>query len=386
MNTLLKLAIIICAMSSCQQHKESDKSEARYQLSLHGTKEISLNEYTSYENYWHFADIDDSSNVYTITKLPDRNRIVFYNYEQAEHSFDIDIAKDGPDGVGEIAPSIYIHNADSIFVIRYQSNALYLVDKQGSVKDNITFEAIDGEEVFGFFAMKGYELLGNDSKLYFKRPSQYPPYESAFYELTTELVYDWSTRQASSNIAAYPDFMQKGIYYGAYAYNTFRTMNQAGELVYSFKYDPNIYIYDDEKLIKSVNIPSRHISQLPPPPAKDLSEVGLEEQIDYANPLGQFMYIVHDQYRQVYYRFLFQPSPARDAAQNIIKTCDRPFSIQIISEDFTLLGETDFPANTYLLYNYLVTPDGLLLATIHPQNPKLEEEKLSFDIFALVEK
>jgi hypothetical protein len=86
---------------------------------------------TGERNFQYFEDKNKEYFCYFNRK---DNTILFYDYKKANLDFKLALNKDGPDGVGEIS-GFLVHNLDSIFVYRYGGALLYLINKNGKVKN-----------------------------------------------------------------------------------------------------------------------------------------------------------------------------------------------------------------------------------------------------------
>jgi len=64
----------------------------------------------------------------------------------------------------------------------------------------------------------------------------------------------------------------------------------------------------------------------------------------------------------------------------ITKVERKPFSVQIISTGFKLLGETLFPPDRYYQTNFFIAPEGLYLSNNNDWNPEAREDRLSFTL------
>jgi hypothetical protein len=58
-------------------------------------------------------------------------------------------------------------------------------------------------------------------------------------------------------------------------------------------------------------------------------------------------------------------------------------SIIIIDKNFRKIGELKLPQNKFLVSNAFVAKEGLYISNNHPENPQMQDNKLSFTLFEL---
>lgn len=96
--------------------------------------------------------------------------------------------------------------------------------------------------------------------------------------------------------------------------------------------------------------------------------------------------LIHDPYRNVYYRFAFQDTPLEaDEDLQVASVFRKNFSIIILNKDYKVIGEYFSPNNLYLPSLFFVAKDGLYISSNHVKNPDFSEDRLVFKRFTLTQ-
>ena len=115
-------------------------------------------------------------------------------------------------------------------------------------------------------------------------------------------------------------------------------------------------------------------------PAKDMQE-SMYNNAYYS----QYVNIVYDKYRKVYYRF-FYPGIDIDKKDKNLKNeyyHPRKMSIIVLDENFNKIGEQLF-SNYDFKTDYFIAPDGLYINSNNELNKNFEEDKLKYTRLSLV--
>ena len=106
---------------------------------------------------------------------------------------------------------------------------------------------------------------------------------------------------------------------------------------------------------------------------------------DYA--LGSFYYygIIIDPYQHLYYRFAWHSIDKMDYKGDANNIFNKPLSIIILDENWNVIGEKKLQDNTFLLYMFFVSEEGLCIANTNPKNPNLEDDNLVFTCFKVAD-
>ena len=96
--------------------------------------------------------------------------------------------------------------------------------------------------------------------------------------------------------------------------------------------------------------------------------------------------ILYDEYRKVYYRIAYAETELESGLdyRKILHTGKAEFSIIILDEDLNVLGETKFPAFTYVPHICFIREDGLYISTSHFMREDYSDDWLRFQRIELV--
>jgi hypothetical protein len=153
-----------------------------------------------------------------------------------------------------------------------------------------------------------------------------------------------------------------------------------------FFYDENILVATiDHKEVRKYNIKSKYINNL------TIEDMRIDDRYAYAKyNYGAQCYgnLIHDPYRNLYYRFAYPKVELEDGPDYVGLTAlgRKKFSIIILDKDFNVIGETMFPEWVYCPTVLFVHRDGLYICNNHPMNPAFNENILSFQCFEVKKK
>lgn len=136
--------------------------------------------------------------------------------------------------------------------------------------------------------------------------------------------------------------------------------------------------------MQSKSAKSKYLDETMPTFPKDVDGRGFSE---YFFAKSRYESLIHDPYRNVYYRFAFPTVPIESDEQlKALRTRPEGFIVMVLDEDFRVLTERKFEAGHYLPSNFFVGEKGLYLSLNHPDNPEMEEDQLAFELIRLEEK
>jgi hypothetical protein len=139
----------------------------------------------------------------------------------------------------------------------------------------------------------------------------------------------------------------------------------------------------DGNLIKSVDAKSQFLDQGFPSFNEATDRFNT---MNYISASDRYERLLYDEYREVFYRFVFPKVEVQNEEEiNQLRIFPRKFGVMILDKDLNVLGETLMPENTYFPSNSFVSKDGLYISISHPDNPKNEEDLMSFEVFKLKE-
>lgn len=100
---------------------------------------------------------------------------------------------------------------------------------------------------------------------------------------------------------------------------------------------------------------------------------------------SQYVNIVYDNYRKVYYRFFYPGINIKKEDKNLTNEYNHPkkMSIMVLDENFNKIGEQLFPNYDFKM-DYFVAPDGLYINSNNEMNRNFKEDKLKYTKLILV--
>ena len=303
------------------------------------------------------------------------NSIVIYDYLSGNFISKLKFDKEGSDGVGNFT-SYYYHSNDSIFIFYQWYGKLFILDKQTRKYDELDFN------------------IPSYSSKELNPPSIYPLTRAPIRKISNFLVctgvqssddnkqfrpstvlYDFYTNEIrfANNL---PDIYMNKSWGNLFAYKYACTTFNNNTMVLSYGADHYITVYNIEKdENKSFYAGTKHYSEIKP--SRLQSNTNFEdEDIHYMNNLC-YRNILFDEYRNIYYRFVFLPHPNYDREDRYLR---RPFSVIILDSDFNIIGETLLPEFEYLIAQTFVSPDGL-----HVQVMSDNDDFMVFKTFKITE-
>jgi len=362
--------------SSNNSKKASVKSAG---LNLVDTLVFQLDNKTGYNETFQIETVGKNEFLGTLNR--DNNEYILYSLKNFKPYKYIKFDNVGPSGVGE-ARSVRVHNFDSIFVVRYLTNILYLLDSSSTVKNKWTLQyANTGELIFNISSGFRTRLEFLNNKVYLIKIPDAKVFTKEYWNNVWGIVFNIKQNKIYNSTGIFPDVYKQGISYGGFNTDVCRIVTQDGLSVYGFSLDKHLYVYNDSALIKKVSIPSKYVSDDVPTPQKKLTGYNYMDDWLYEIQRGSYRWMAYDKYNKVIYRLVLHATDPYDVNGNRNKFWDKPFSIQIIDSTFNLIGEENFPAKQYDYRNILPTKNGLLISLCHNDNPILEENKLKLALF-----
>ena len=153
--------------------------------------------------------------------------------------------------------------------------------------------------------------------------------------------------------------------------------------VYSFFGDHHIYVTSDHVNIKRYLAQSTYFTEFVYPPKNP----SMDEYLTYFSETPAYINLLHDRYRDVYYRFTSLGTHVKEG-ENLQKIAGNPpnVSIIILDSNFNKIGETVFNGSAeYVFKNSFILEDGLYISSGHPDNKKYDENTLTFTQFQLLD-
>lgn len=311
------------------------------------------------------------------------NEIQLYNLDSKTLEKRMVFDLEGPDAVAFVF-GIQVQSLDSIFIFDYPKNDLYLSDTSAKVKTKLQYHAPEGyTAAFVHNAHYSYKPILSKDRLLVNAK-----FKGNLREITNEqlsskkLGYTIDLRNGDTKLLSvgWPsDYNGSGSKLLDFSMAAIEEM-----LVYSLVADHYLYVTDlNGKPIRKVFAKSEYLNQSFEsfPTIDDRSAT-----LNYVFASDRYERILYDEYRGVFYRFVFPKVDVTNEDElNILRRFPRKLSIMILDKKLNVIGETLMPENTYYPGNSFVSEDGLYISINHPNNPLNNEDLLSFEIFKLEE-
>ncbi|PZX51116.1 uncharacterized protein DUF4221 [Algoriphagus ratkowskyi] len=311
------------------------------------------------------------------------NEIQLYDLESKKMEKRMVFDMEGPEGVDYIS-GIHVQSLDSIFLFGYPTRNLHLTDTSGRINAKHKYQPplsylaafVHNSHYIYTPILSGNKLLVNTKFEGDMRTIADDTLASKSLSYTIDLK--------SSEVNLLPMTWPKGYNASGSKLLEFSMASDGEKLVYSLVADHNLYHTDLKgNLIKTVDAKSQYVEQSFP---------SFNEATDRFNTMkyvfasDRYERILYDEYRGVYYRFVFPKVEVQNEEEiNQLRRFPRKFAVMILDKDLNVLGETLMPENTYYPGNSFVSKDGLFISISHPDNPKNEEDLMSFEVFKLKE-
>ncbi|HHH49992.1 MAG TPA: DUF4221 domain-containing protein [Saprospiraceae bacterium] len=167
------------------------------------------------------------------------------------------------------------------------------------------------------------------------------------------------------------DYFKKGYF----PISSISSAGDGSQLAFSLPCDHHIYFTKDGNNLDRKIAKSKYIDEFVP-------KGGNPYEYFAENPFYGSLYF--DPYRNLFFRIV--KHPYKKAAELGINHCyDYPpaFSIQILDNEFNLLGEQKINGLKYSMYVLFIHPDGIYISSSNPKNDNTKEDKLDFQLFEI---
>jgi hypothetical protein len=288
----------------------------------------------------------------------------------------------GPNRIG-VYKGAFIHNLDSIFVISgtYYKD-FFLIDTTGTVKRQFSVDPLDIGEFHNalapLYSHYSMEALFRNGLLNLNTYVLTAISNADLHTQSICVLYDIGKGELVDRFK-YPEF--DDTHKASLEYYC-RTHN-GGDLVYSFRRLDDLYILKENGDYEIISCPSQFQGQDLDWYNNPTDPIEIQKERSIENPCyGSIMF---DKYRRLYYR-IYIPGYKLKNGESADQYIGYPplFSIMVLDENLTLIGETLMPMNKYDPQMAFITRDGLFLA-LHPNHPKYDPDSLAFEKMVITE-
>jgi hypothetical protein len=368
---------ILVLTAGCSVDKTSknliDKPGNKYVLELDKHIQIRVDSTTNTQKYVQLINVNDTE--YLVAYQPGEKVTEFHIFDFTEGLLVSKIAylKDGPNGFGNINSFATFYSFSRILLSQVNSNIFFLTDSSGQVLRNIDLSVKVKENIY---PMASFPAIIQGNNLYSFILQNYNP--SFNSNTSPEIIYNLETGTITFSPIRYPNY-PKSFSNSIEVWKSSRCLGPDGSFVYSFAFDNNLYELKEGSIIKHY-IPNSHFDPHLEPGNIDLADMG--DQMRFIAKKGLYTYLFYDSYRHLYYRVFLMPGEPTDPDGKIIMNTERSFKIELINEDFELVGETVFEGTKYNPYRIMISKQGLVLGKGSYLNP-ISDEYYDFQIFRI---
>lgn len=303
-----------------------------------------------------------------------KSELVIIDFATKEQETVIPFSTEGPDGIGRHSNiGHYYQSPDSIYIFNKFRNELILFDANQKAIERLKIRPDDAPMTVPFPDARTLRpLIIHDNLAILMGVSiGLEPQED--HTLVNNLFfYDLETHELDYALPR-PDIYNQGQWGALIKYfGFFNYIPKEEKLICSLGLDHNVYLFDLKTQQHSVH--HAPISIFPKtfiPLREDINaDIPKEKMRQYSHTTPTYYAILHDPYKEVYYRFGTPPQTDEEYLSN------EPLGLimAVFDKDFTNLGEYQFPPNYPLKYHAIfVAPDGLYINAVPS-----EENQISF--------
>lgn len=372
--SFLYLAIIFSLYSCTTDKKSVEKKPIKLNLSLKEIKKISINDSVINTKNVDFFIHDNGIYIYSVEDFDNFYECFFYSLNDSTKNFNLKLLREGPDGVGKLDLPILPDSPDSFFALNTSSEFFHLNGKGEILKKNkiMTPDSIKRPELKEFAKL---QRLGE----YFIMET-IPINWDGYYDRNLTIKYDFEKNIYQTIPSNYPDFMRQGNSFGVSSWNFSRTSNKKGHILYSFNYDPSLYVYDESKLIKRVNTVIDGLKEGDKSPISE--EATFDEQLEYFMKRSQYLELYTDQITGNTVRVVHDGMTDEKLDENR-NWWEKDLYIQVFDSDYNYVGYESFDAKKFSSAS-LFYHDGLLYMPFHNKsNDDTVEDKFIIHVYEI---
>jgi hypothetical protein len=339
-------------------------------------------------NNQYFED-SKGGNILVVPNL--KNELVYFDLNQMKIIKKIKFQEEGADGIGRIGNFNFI-SMDSILIKGENPLETYCVNSKGkkiSTFSTASFPEFQSREIlgqpttnisiFGKYVIQFAQALLLRDKINNKN----------YFDLNSKVfsLLNLTNGKYSFLPIKFPEMMHNKKEFWDLFHFTPSTSIIKEKFFYSFPGSDSLYFY---------NIKSKQIKQISAPSIYSKSGNGvlvkkfttIEEYFEIYAQNYSYVKILSDKKHDRIFRIVAHPTQNWTKNGNLNEVLiSKPFSIQIFDSNLNFLGETAiFSNNEHDFLDSFVGEKGLYISNNHPNNPKNDENKLSFTCYQLVKK
>jgi len=197
-------------------------------------------------------------------------------------------------------------------------------------------------------------------------------------DYSPEIVYDIKSQKVRTSGIYWPEVYQNGRWGDLFLFT--KTYDNQNRIIYSWQASPDLMVNEHDS-IYTIKASSDFFER---PIQYDPSLVNAEGRDKNYIVQNQYMAVLYDQFRKVYYRYAIHGIPEDLGNGYEAQVFDKPFSIIILDESFKKIGETLFEGGQYLPKDSFIGKEGLYISKHNRrQYEELGEDQMVFELMKL---
>lgn|GEM_PF-2804388 len=251
---------------------------------------------------------------------------------------------------------------DSIFILSEKDKNIYLI-KDNKIVWQTNVQASDlGEVNYEPLSLSQFNLLYNNGHIYVVTTYNDLAIDSKeniheYFSRMPELGISTQNNQRF-RLGKFPSNYLNNFYYDLYP---IRCINNKNEIIYSFKNNDTLFVYNKEKLIKRIAAKSKYdLSIQEGMPIENVIKTSIVKK--YNVECARYEKIIYDPFRDCYYR-VFKPKQSQlNEKGELKKNTELKWSLIVLDANFKNLSEQLFINGDYNCKWLLPTKEGLLIS------------------------
>jgi hypothetical protein len=274
-----------------------------------------------------------------------------------------------------------MENIDSIFVLNYSQQKLYLLDSNGIILKKYHIKANDNLMACPISTSRRILKIGNNILL--------PCHLNTYYTTGMKSNAMISLDLISGNrklIVQYPEVFNKGAWVGQFKYIASSTyLAESNKLIVSFPIDPFLHTYIDGKEVSKNYVGSKYTQKLLPYSSENSYQfnknISTERRDVYLATSHNFCGLWFLPQENIFLREIFIRPNEAEYKQNSKITKS---SLIILDKDMVKKGEYMLPDSIYETAMTFINKDGFHIAKY--SDYKNNENSLTFGVFKIKQK
>ena len=380
MKHLILPLLLFCLLSSCKR----EKGEPQDNYTLEATENIKsfpLDSDVKYNPFYLWI-FEENGKRYLSFLNYRTTQLHFYDFDTAKFLFKVTLDKEGSNGV--VMPTgYYIKDFNNMYISSSAYFGLIKVDTTGTIVQKIAYGKTDtGYKILPSYNPSSHPYLppifiGNKVYITQNNLERFCPAEKT----PISVVIDTVQKKYTSLPLTYSILTEKQLESNI---SSFGRTYDGKNFIYSFYVDEDILVTSiDHAEVKRIKAKSKYINT----PDEKLDFESESAPIKVLT-LARYGDLIHDPYREVYYRFAYHKTELENNVNwwGKIVYGRKKFSVIILDKDFQIIGETLFPEAIYNSCVFFVEKEGLYISRDYQMNYDQSEDFMTFELFKLVEK